>query len=70
MGAYSFLDRKVGQRRAEEIITSGKIYSAEEMQEFGVVDAVAEDGQGEVEVDALIRKRARSRCAATAAVSR
>jgi DSF synthase len=46
MGAYSFLDRKIGQRGAEEIISSGKIYSAEEMQALGVVDAVAEDGQG------------------------
>jgi DSF synthase len=61
MGAYSFLDRKVGQHRAEEVITSGKIYSAEEMHALGVVDAVAEDGQGEAEVAALIRKRSRSR---------
>jgi len=61
MGAYSFLDRKVGQHRAEEIITSGKIYSADEMRELGVVDAVSEDGQGEAEVAALIRRRARSR---------
>lgn len=61
MGAYSFLDRKVGQHRAEEIITSGKIYSAEEMHGLGVVDIVADDGQGETEVAALIRKRSRSR---------
>lgn len=61
MGAYSFLDRKVGQKRAEEVITSGKIYSAEEMQALGVVDAVAEDGQGEAEVATLIKRRARSR---------
>jgi DSF synthase len=61
MGAYSFLDRKIGQHRAEELISSGKIYSADEMQAFGVVDAVAEDGQGEAEVAALIRRRSRSR---------
>lgn len=61
MGAYSFLDRKVGQHRAEELITSGKIYSAEEMHALGVVDAVAEDGQGEAEVAQLIRRRSRSR---------
>lgn len=61
MGAYSFLDRKVGQKRAEEIITSGKIYTAEEMHALGVVDAVAEDGQGEVEVAALIKRRSRMR---------
>jgi DSF synthase len=61
MGAYSFLDRKVGQKKAEEIITSGKIYTAEEMLALGVVDAVAEDGQGEAEVAALIKRRARMR---------
>jgi DSF synthase len=61
MGAYSFLDRKVGQKRAEEIISSGKIYTAEEMLALGVVDLVAEDGQGEAEVNALIKRRARMR---------
>ena len=61
MGAYSFLDRKVGQKKAEEIITSGKIYTAEEMLALGVVDAIAEDGQGEAEVAALIKRRSRMR---------
>ena len=61
MGAYSFLDRKVGQKKAEEIITSGKIYTAEEMLALGVVDAIAEDGQGEAEVAALMKRRARMR---------
>ena len=72
MGAYSFLDRKIGQRGAEELLTSGKIYSAEEMQAAGVVDSVVEDGQGEAGVAALIRKRARSRngLSALAAVRR
>jgi DSF synthase len=72
MGAYSFLERKVGQKEAEQIITSGKIYSAEEMQALGVVDVVAEDGQGEAEVSALIKRRQRSRngLSALAAVRR
>jgi DSF synthase len=61
MGAYSFLDRKIGQRGAEQIISSGKVYSAEEMHALGVVDAVAEDGQGEAEVADLIKRRARMR---------
>ena len=61
MGAYSFLDRKVGQRKAEEIITSGKVYTAEEMLALGVVDAIAENGQGEAEVAALIKRRSRMR---------
>jgi DSF synthase len=61
MGAYSFLDRKIGQKGAEQLISSGKIYSADEMLALGVVDAVAEDGQGEAEVAALIKRRARMR---------
>jgi DSF synthase len=72
MGAYSFLDRKIGQRGAEELLTSGKIYSADEMLAAGVVDSVVEDGAGESGVAALIKKRARSRngLAALAAVRR
>lgn len=72
MGAYSFLDRKVGQRSAEAIISSGKIYSAEEMRELGVIDVVAEDGEGEAAVNTLIKQRSRSRngLAALAAVRR
>jgi DSF synthase len=61
MGAYSFLERKIGQKAAEELISSGKIYSAEEMHALGVVDVVAEDGQGEAAIAALIKRRARSR---------
>ncbi|MGH8751280.1 MAG: crotonase/enoyl-CoA hydratase family protein, partial [Burkholderiales bacterium] len=60
MGAYSFLKRKVGQKITEEVITSGKIYSADDMLALGVVDVVAEDGQGEAEVAALIKRRQKS----------
>jgi len=61
MGAYSFLERRIGQRGAEELIASGKIFSAEEMAAQGVIDLVAENGNGEAEVAALIRRRSRSR---------
>jgi DSF synthase len=61
MGAYSFLDRRIGQRGAEELIASGRIYSAEEMAAKGVIDVVTEDGQGEAGVAALIKQRSRSR---------
>lgn len=50
MGAYSLLSRKVGAAKAEEIILSGKLYSAEELFDLGVVDILAEKGEGEVEV--------------------
>jgi DSF synthase len=72
MGAYSFLERKIGRARAEELITSGRIYSASEMQALGVVDEITEDGQGETAVARLITHRQRSRngLAALAAVRR
>jgi DSF synthase len=61
MGAYSFLDRKIGSKGAEDLITSGRIYSADEMMAMGVVDIVSDDGAGEAEVHALIKRRSRSR---------
>lgn len=61
MGAYSFLERRIGQHVAEAVLASGRIYSAAEMLELGVIDAVVEDGGGEAGVTAFIRKRERSR---------
>jgi DSF synthase len=46
MGAYSFLERKIGYRKTEEVIASGKIYSANDMLDLGLVDVVAPDGGG------------------------
>lgn len=50
MGAYSFLSRRLDRRRVEEFILSGKVYSADYLHEIGVVDVLAEDGQGEAAV--------------------
>lgn len=47
MGAYSFLSRKIGTAAAEKLIMSGAVYTAEELHRLGVVDVLAEDGQGE-----------------------
>jgi len=60
MGAYSFLDRRIGQRSTEELISSGRIYSAQEMFDKGVVDLVIDDGQGETAIAELIERRKRS----------
>lgn len=46
MGAYSFLSRRINHAAAENMILSGRMYSAEELQGMGVVDVVAEDGLG------------------------
>jgi DSF synthase len=61
MGAYSFLERKIGRRKTEELIASGKIYSADDMLDLGIVDVVADDGKGEPEVSAYIDARRRNR---------
>ncbi len=59
MGAYSFLARKIGSVEAEKMILSGKLYSAEELHELGLVDVLAEDGYGEMAVYEYIRKQTR-----------
>ncbi|MBA4307604.1 MAG: enoyl-CoA hydratase [Sphingopyxis sp.] len=50
MGAYSFLLRRVGRKIAENFILEGKIHSAEELHELGIVDILVEDGQGEAAI--------------------
>ncbi|MBB3771664.1 DSF synthase [Angulomicrobium tetraedrale] len=47
MGAYSFLSRRMDRAKAEALILSGRIHTAEELHEMGVVDVLAEDGQGQ-----------------------
>jgi DSF synthase len=61
MGAYSFLDRKVGRRVTEELLCTGKIYTADDMLAMGVVDFVVDTGQGEEAVASLIKRNSRSR---------
>lgn len=61
MGAYSFLERRIGQRAAEQMLTSGRIYSADEMLAAGVIDEIAPDGEGETTIGTLIKRRQRSR---------
>ncbi|HXH64157.1 MAG TPA: crotonase/enoyl-CoA hydratase family protein [Mariprofundaceae bacterium] len=61
IGAYSFLSRKVGAKFAEEMITSGRLYSAEQLHEIGVVDVLAEDGQGEIAVHDYISREEKAR---------
>lgn len=58
MGAYSLLTRKIGTVAAEKLILSGKVYTAEELHALGVVDVLAEDGEGEIAVrDYMERNR-------------
>lgn len=56
MGAYSLLSRRIGPIKAEQMILSGKIYSAEEMYDMGLVDVLAEEGEGQKAVQDYIAK--------------
>jgi DSF synthase len=47
MGAYNLLTRRIGSALAERIILSGNTYSASELFDMGIVDVLAEDGEGE-----------------------
>ena len=60
MGAISFLSRKIGMRAAEDMVRSGKLYTAAELYDMGVVDILAEDGQGEETLLEWVRKTHRS----------
>jgi DSF synthase len=60
MGAYSLLSRKIGYAAAEKMINSGTIYTAEKLFDMGVVDILAEQGEGEVAVYRHIKSVNRS----------
>ena len=63
MGAYSFLSRRISMNLTEEIIRSGKMYSAEELYELGVIDVLARDGQGKQAVENYIKEHKKKRLA-------
>lgn len=61
MGALTLLGRRIGHGRAERMILSGRLYGAEELHEMGVVDVLAEPGQGERAVYEYVRREDRAR---------
>ncbi len=46
MGGYHLLKRRLNPSKAEEMLLNGRVYSAEEMHEMGVIDVLAEVGEG------------------------
>jgi len=59
MGAYSFLSRRIGGPAAEKMIMSGNLYTAVQLHEMGIVDVLADDGDGESAVLDYIERNAR-----------
>ncbi|MDZ7587817.1 MAG: crotonase/enoyl-CoA hydratase family protein [Parasphingorhabdus sp.] len=56
MGAYSFLRRRLGRRETEAFILEGRIFSATELYDMGVVDILCDDGMGEHAIVEYVRK--------------
>jgi DSF synthase len=59
MGAYSLVARRTGAAFAEEMMLSGRIYTADEMKEAGLVHIVTEPGQGIAETRDYIQRNRR-----------
>ena len=56
MGAWDFTIRKAGYAVANEMILSGRLYSAEELHHRRLVDVVAEDGEGEAAIERVLHE--------------
>lgn len=60
MGAYNLLTRRIGSALAERIILSGETYSAGELYDMGVIDVLADDGEGEQAVEDYLKSHNQS----------
>ena len=59
MGAHAILSRKLGGAMADRVILSNETYSAEQMYDMGIVQQLAEPGQGVEAVREFIAKSGR-----------
>jgi len=59
MGGYTLLSRRINSGLAERIITSGLLYSAEQLYEMGIIDVLAEPGKGPEKLEDFIRSSRR-----------
>lgn len=59
MGAYSLLSRRLDGARAEKMILSGRIYTADELHAMGLVEQVVEDGKGQQAVREYVGRATR-----------
>jgi DSF synthase len=55
MGAWNFTIRKAGFSIANEMILSGRLYTADQLFRRRLVDLVVEDGEGEAAIEAVIQ---------------
>lgn len=59
MGAYSLLCRRLDGVRAQQLILSGRVYEAEELEELGLVDLVVDQGEGPAAVREYLERNRR-----------
>ena len=69
MGAYSLLCRRLDAARAQKLILGGRLYTAAELEELGLVDQVVDPGEGPAAVREYL-ERNRRRHATLLALSR
>jgi DSF synthase len=55
MGAWNFTIRKAGYNVANEMILSGRLYTAEQLYRRGLVDLVVDDGRGDAAIEEVVR---------------
>ena len=60
MGAYSFLSRRLSPAMVERMIMSGRLYRAQDLHEMGVIDHLAEPGEGREALRRFIHQDRRS----------
>lgn len=60
-GGMSLLARRVGVHEAERMMTNGRVYSATELRDKGIVDEVCARGQGPAAVEKFIAAHSRHR---------
>ena len=55
-GAFNLISRRIGFRAAREMILGGRLYSAEELHQMGLVDVLVDVGAGRSAVDTYIHQ--------------
>ncbi|MBB4199143.1 hypothetical protein CCR94_16730 [Rhodoblastus sphagnicola] len=59
MGAYSLLARRLDGARAEKMMLSGRMYKSEEFFDMGLIDILAEKGEGAARAQAYIAEHSK-----------
>jgi len=63
MGGMSFLARRVGRRVANDLVRSGRMYSAIELFDIGLIDHLVDTGSGRDEIRKIMCQRENQRAA-------